>query len=629
MSGLRRRSPNPNSPIDANFSPDLLSPIPNNSSNNNLNVGLGYNYADPFERYHQPSPMLPAGGHDPPTPNPYEPQSPPTPNPHPTIRLVPSSSGGSTPVETFRAVPTCRSQSNDADVRQSTISSSAASLRRHGTDPKSYPSISRGRAIDLDLLKRDSKEKRHIHSQAVPPAPTLSPSASTPGSSPLTTPGKQSKAASVRRFRNPFSSARSKAPSSPTQSVRSSLSFLSTASTLPVPFYPSLFWKSYGNGEIDSHSLEKVISGGGSEKPTHKFPVRRSTTKEAWTGWKWLLLVSVTIVRISSFGYWDKRVEDAPDLQLRTRWTHMGVAHASQDDVTMVSDSDLVICEFESLMGHRPLLTPSNDSLDMCLAAVSLLVPGRPHRCAAQLAADSRVLQPPPMAVSPVSLPGRYLDDEDRLRIQNSLHCCGFYNPFHDATYSKKCYPRTTLPGCKSKWTIFEKQSLHDFATAAFSTGPVHLLNIVIALLASNHVNRYEIKSASLRTPKELTLSQDFRKRTDPRALSFAVSFSDTSALRKADAVPRMADVRANALAILATLPPPSKPLTRHPAISQKYRSRPSSRMSMVSSTSLDTLTETPDMRRGRTGGGGYDELFREAGPRGRMLREARERSML
>ena len=59
-----------------------------------------------------------------------------------------------------------------------------------------------------------------------------------------------------------------------------------------------------------------------------------------------------------------------------------------------------------------------------------------------------------------------------------------------DATYSKKCYPRTTLPGCKSKYTRFEIQALHTFSTAAFSTIPLHLANIISALLCSNHVNQ-------------------------------------------------------------------------------------------------------------------------------------------
>lgn len=68
-----------------------------------------------------------------------------------------------------------------------------------------------------------------------------------------------------------------------------------------------------------------------------------------------------------------------------------------------------------------------------------------------------------------------------------------------DATYSKKCYPRTSLPGCKGKWTEYEAQSLRNFATAAFSTVPIHLVNIVVALICSNHVDQWVfLLSASL-----------------------------------------------------------------------------------------------------------------------------------
>jgi hypothetical protein len=59
-----------------------------------------------------------------------------------------------------------------------------------------------------------------------------------------------------------------------------------------------------------------------------------------------------------------------------------------------------------------------------------------------------------------------------------------------EATFSKRCYPRTALPGCKGKLFRFEKYILETIARAAFSIVPVHLLNILAALLTSNHVNR-------------------------------------------------------------------------------------------------------------------------------------------
>ncbi|KAH9811870.1 tetraspanin Tsp2 [Melampsora americana] len=81
-------------------------------------------------------------------------------------------------------------------------------------------------------------------------------------------------------------------------------------------------------------------------------------------------------------------------------------------------------------------------------------------------------------------------DSLDRLRIQNALKCCGYYNPLHEATFSSQCYPRVRLVGCKGKLVRFEKESLMKFTTSAFWIASLHMLNIVIGLLCSNHVNR-------------------------------------------------------------------------------------------------------------------------------------------
>ena len=59
-----------------------------------------------------------------------------------------------------------------------------------------------------------------------------------------------------------------------------------------------------------------------------------------------------------------------------------------------------------------------------------------------------------------------------------------------EATFSKRCYPRTSLPGCKGKLFRVEKKMLEEIAAYAFLVVPVHLFNICIGLLCSNHVNR-------------------------------------------------------------------------------------------------------------------------------------------
>lgn len=95
----------------------------------------------------------------------------------------------------------------------------------------------------------------------------------------------------------------------------------------------------------------------------------------------------------------------------------------------------------------------------------------------------------------------------------------------------------------------------------------------------------------------------------------------------------RMSDVRANALAVLAALPTPSKPrptsLHRNPAISYKSRKPKDPYGSVSARTSMDTLTDTLDMNRTRSRQGWVGEVLQAPGPKGRALREARARGVL
>lgn len=304
--GLRRRSPNPNSPIP--YSPALLSPyIPH------LN-----------DRWLEASPDQGRSRYL------SEGQT-------PTIRLVqPTEASGST----YYAPQPLRTRSDDQHVRASTIASSVSSLRRHGTDPKSYPSTGRYRHQDppdryeepdekpvppLPLnIRREERESmrrppsvmssidgRSIDSRSTNPYSastryTASPSAS---STPRTT--TRTMLTSLKSLHNPFTAfkSRSSRPASPTLSVRSgkshtsfkSSSSRSSTSTLPIPFYATSFWRAYSGGSstsVDSALMEKMRgSGGVSEKVTDKFPLRQDEgVKERWTGFKVVLLFSVLMV---------------------------------------------------------------------------------------------------------------------------------------------------------------------------------------------------------------------------------------------------------------------------------------------------------------------------------------------
>ncbi|KAG1805585.1 uncharacterized protein BJ212DRAFT_1283512 [Suillus subaureus] len=82
----------------------------------------------------------------------------------------------------------------------------------------------------------------------------------------------------------------------------------------------------------------------------------------------------------------------------------------------------------------------------------------------------------------------RDLGAEGRLRIQNRLHCCGYYSPFVEATVSQSCYARSVLPGCKEAYINFEKRVLDIWYTIAFSLVPLQLVIMLAGLLCSNHV---------------------------------------------------------------------------------------------------------------------------------------------
>ncbi|KAI0640324.1 hypothetical protein C8Q77DRAFT_1044304 [Trametes polyzona] len=82
----------------------------------------------------------------------------------------------------------------------------------------------------------------------------------------------------------------------------------------------------------------------------------------------------------------------------------------------------------------------------------------------------------------------RDLGLDGRLRIQNQLHCCGYFNPFIEATVSQTCYARSTLPGCKGPYIKFEQTILERWYAVVFSVVPVQIAIMVAALLCSNHV---------------------------------------------------------------------------------------------------------------------------------------------
>lgn len=88
----------------------------------------------------------------------------------------------------------------------------------------------------------------------------------------------------------------------------------------------------------------------------------------------------------------------------------------------------------------------------------------------------------------------QWYTDTGRAVIQDSLRCCGFTDPAYEATIAPGvgggCYPRSLRPGCKGPLLRFERANLEALWRAAFSTTPLHIVNIIISLVCSNHITR-------------------------------------------------------------------------------------------------------------------------------------------
>ena len=100
----------------------------------------------------------------------------------------------------------------------------------------------------------------------------------------------------------------------------------------------------------------------------------------------------------------------------------------------------------------------------------------------------------------------RALGTAGRLKIQDQLDCCGYFNPFVEATVSQTCYSRSILPGCKAPYIKYEQRVLERWYTVVFSIVPFHLIIMVAALLCSNHVT-YRFGKGMM--PKAYRLSMD------------------------------------------------------------------------------------------------------------------------
>ncbi|KAI5123111.1 hypothetical protein M0805_001467 [Coniferiporia weirii] len=199
-----------------------------------------------------------------------------------------------------------------------------------------------------------------------------------------------------------------------------------------------------------------------------------------WSNYKWCLLVSV----LSVLGYSIAALMYSILTWYQT-WEHSDIMLVADIDVLILvtlSASLLLLAAIVGLTGtllnSRPLLAIY--TVLLWPALISVLSVGYIAYKRATFALDRKLN----LAWS------QWYSDAGRAVVQDGLQCCGFSDPTHEAVLGPRCYPRTPRPGCKGPLLRFERANLNALWRAAFAAVPLHLLNVVVALLCANHISR-------------------------------------------------------------------------------------------------------------------------------------------
>ncbi|KAG5636094.1 hypothetical protein H0H81_009142 [Sphagnurus paluster] len=199
---------------------------------------------------------------------------------------------------------------------------------------------------------------------------------------------------------------------------------------------------------------------------------------QGWSVFKWVLLLSVSMV----FVYGVTGLVCAIMTWFRT-WDKADVMRVVDEDVLTIITLTASILVFTALVGlcgvflnSRPIL--ATYTLLLWPGLVCILSIGYASYRRVTFALDHKLNLEWSQYYTPLG----------RLLIQNSLHCCGYYNTLHAGTPSSRCYPRAPLPGCKGKLYRFESDNLATIWSAAFALALLHIVNIFVALLCANHL---------------------------------------------------------------------------------------------------------------------------------------------
>ncbi|GAA5980076.1 hypothetical protein JCM5350_001753 [Sporobolomyces pararoseus] len=195
---------------------------------------------------------------------------------------------------------------------------------------------------------------------------------------------------------------------------------------------------------------------------------------EGWTIQKWGLMFTVA----SLFGYGLAGMICAFSTYLHS-WQGADVAVVAETGLMTALTIAAFVLLLTSLLGlsgtllnSRPLLAIYAVLLWPCLAV--MLVVGYVSYRRASLNLEGKLDQ----------LWSQSLSAAGRKVIQDEFFCCD------DATFTPTCFPRSNLSGCKGSLLRFETKLLQSIYRTVLGLVPLHLVNITLALLCANHVDR-------------------------------------------------------------------------------------------------------------------------------------------
>ncbi|KZT73387.1 hypothetical protein DAEQUDRAFT_703788 [Daedalea quercina L-15889] len=200
--------------------------------------------------------------------------------------------------------------------------------------------------------------------------------------------------------------------------------------------------------------------------------------KQRWNRFKWMLLVANLIFTLYSIAALVVLL-----LIWFNTWEHADIIRVGNKPELIVSTCAAALGVFTALVGWSGILLNNRAFLSVYCALLwavfaLLVTPGYMTYKQRAFNLEGKINQQW----------SQQLGLDGRVRIQNQLHCCGYFSPFVEATASATCYARSVLPGCKAPYLRFERTILEWWYTVVFALVPAHIAVILAGLLCSNHI---------------------------------------------------------------------------------------------------------------------------------------------